>query len=79
MLLAWALALGSVLGCVLAVHYFSEHMHMVSAASHLGILCPGVGGTGLGYWGGRQGQPHCSCAPGWAFAALPKDTTPGCQ
>ncbi|XP_068065941.1 transmembrane channel-like protein 6 [Anomalospiza imberbis] len=29
MLLAWALALGSVLGCVLAVHYFSEHMHMV--------------------------------------------------
>ncbi|XP_031362225.2 transmembrane channel-like protein 6 [Lonchura striata] len=29
MLLAWVLALGSVLGCVLAVHYFSEHMHMV--------------------------------------------------
>ncbi|XP_053850738.1 transmembrane channel-like protein 6 isoform X2 [Vidua macroura] len=29
MLLAWALALGSVLGCVLAVHYFSEHMHVV--------------------------------------------------
>ncbi|XP_053816367.1 transmembrane channel-like protein 6 isoform X2 [Vidua chalybeata] len=28
-LLAWALALGSVLGCVLAVHYFSEHMHVV--------------------------------------------------
>ncbi|NWS08538.1 TMC6 protein, partial [Motacilla alba] len=27
MLLAWGLALGSVLGCVLAVHYFSEHMH----------------------------------------------------
>ncbi|KAM4761881.1 transmembrane channel-like protein 6 isoform 4-T6 [Cyanocitta cristata] len=29
MLLAWVLALGSVSGCVLAVHYFSEHMHMV--------------------------------------------------
>ncbi|XP_063265465.1 transmembrane channel-like protein 6 [Prinia subflava] len=28
-LLAWALALGSALGCVLAVHYFSEHMHVV--------------------------------------------------
>ncbi|NXM47882.1 TMC6 protein, partial [Gymnorhina tibicen] len=30
MLLAWVLALGSVSGCVLAVHYFSEHMHMGS-------------------------------------------------
>ncbi|XP_075296685.1 transmembrane channel-like protein 6 [Opisthocomus hoazin] len=29
LLLAWALALGTVLGCVLAVHYFSEHMHVV--------------------------------------------------
>ncbi|XP_014743013.1 PREDICTED: transmembrane channel-like protein 6 isoform X2 [Sturnus vulgaris] len=29
MLLAWVLALGSVSGCVLALHYFSEHMHMV--------------------------------------------------
>ncbi|NXD28181.1 TMC6 protein, partial [Spelaeornis formosus] len=28
-LLAWALALGAALGCVLAVHYFSQHMHMV--------------------------------------------------
>uniref|UniRef100_A0A8C0VJ31 Transmembrane channel-like protein n=1 Tax=Cyanistes caeruleus TaxID=156563 RepID=A0A8C0VJ31_CYACU len=28
-LLAWVLALASVSGCVLAVHYFSEHMHMV--------------------------------------------------
>ncbi|NXS32241.1 TMC6 protein, partial [Pomatostomus ruficeps] len=27
MLLAWVLALGSVVGCVLAVHYFSEYMH----------------------------------------------------
>ncbi|NXQ01365.1 TMC6 protein, partial [Vidua macroura] len=31
-LLAWALALGSVLGCVLAVHYFSEHMHVEQQA-----------------------------------------------
>ncbi|NWY17980.1 TMC6 protein, partial [Aphelocoma coerulescens] len=30
MLLAWVLALGSVSGCVLALHYFSEHMHMGS-------------------------------------------------
>ncbi|XP_066056714.1 transmembrane channel-like protein 6 isoform X2 [Chamaea fasciata] len=29
MLLAWGLALGSVSGCVLAVHYLLEHMHMV--------------------------------------------------
>ncbi|NXI17508.1 TMC6 protein, partial [Irena cyanogastra] len=29
-LLAWLLALGSVSGCVLAVHYFSEHMHVGS-------------------------------------------------
>ncbi|NWV92098.1 TMC6 protein, partial [Machaerirhynchus nigripectus] len=29
-LLAWVLALGSVSGCVLAVHYFSEHMHVSS-------------------------------------------------
>lgn len=29
MLLAWLLVLGSVLGCVLAVHYFSEYMHLV--------------------------------------------------
>ncbi|XP_041321898.1 transmembrane channel-like protein 6 [Pyrgilauda ruficollis] len=28
-LLAWLLALASVSGCVLAVHYFSEHMHVV--------------------------------------------------
>ncbi|XP_050837305.1 transmembrane channel-like protein 6 isoform X1 [Serinus canaria] len=28
-LLAWLLALGWVLGCVLAVHYFLEHMHTV--------------------------------------------------
>ncbi|NWZ86123.1 TMC6 protein, partial [Poecile atricapillus] len=30
-LLAWVLALASVSGCVLAVHYFSEHMHMQQA------------------------------------------------
>ncbi|NXH15449.1 TMC6 protein, partial [Bucco capensis] len=29
LLLAWALSLSTVLGCVLAVHYFSEHMHTV--------------------------------------------------
>ncbi|XP_075025347.1 transmembrane channel-like protein 6 isoform X2 [Calonectris borealis] len=29
LLLAWALSLSTVLGCVLAVHYFSEHMHVV--------------------------------------------------
>ncbi|XP_010006984.1 PREDICTED: transmembrane channel-like protein 6 [Chaetura pelagica] len=29
LLLAWALSLSTVLGCVLAVHYFSEHMHLV--------------------------------------------------
>ncbi|XP_069655622.1 transmembrane channel-like protein 6 isoform X1 [Haliaeetus albicilla] len=29
LLLAWALSLSTVLGCVLAVHYFSEHMHAV--------------------------------------------------
>ncbi|KFP74816.1 Transmembrane channel-like 6, partial [Acanthisitta chloris] len=29
-LLAWVLTLSSVLGCVLAVHYLSEHMHMGS-------------------------------------------------
>ncbi|NXG00017.1 TMC6 protein, partial [Sakesphorus luctuosus] len=29
-LLAWALALGSVLGCALAVHLFSQHMHVGS-------------------------------------------------
>ena len=46
LLLAWALALGTVLGCVLAVHYFSEHMHVVSAARRRGISCPGVGGLG---------------------------------
>ncbi|XP_015735304.1 transmembrane channel-like protein 6 isoform X2 [Coturnix japonica] len=28
-LLAWLLALGTVLGCVVAVYYFSEHMHKV--------------------------------------------------
>ncbi|NXN84923.1 TMC6 protein, partial [Bombycilla garrulus] len=27
-LLAWLLALGSALGCALAVHYFSQHMHV---------------------------------------------------
>ncbi|NWW64975.1 TMC6 protein, partial [Ifrita kowaldi] len=31
MLLAWVLALGSVLGCVLAVHCLSEHMHTQQA------------------------------------------------
>lgn len=29
LLLAWVLSLSTVLGCVLAVHYFSEHMHAV--------------------------------------------------
>ncbi|XP_065503776.1 transmembrane channel-like protein 6 isoform X2 [Caloenas nicobarica] len=29
LLLAWALSLGTVLGCVLAVHHFSQHMHTV--------------------------------------------------
>ncbi|XP_051490968.1 transmembrane channel-like protein 6 isoform X2 [Apus apus] len=29
LLLAWALSLSTVLGCMLAVHYFSEHMHLV--------------------------------------------------
>ncbi|XP_054026650.1 transmembrane channel-like protein 6 isoform X1 [Dryobates pubescens] len=29
LLLAWTLSLGTVLGCVVAVHYLSEHMHMV--------------------------------------------------
>ncbi|KAM6050546.1 transmembrane channel-like protein 6 isoform 1-T3 [Chlamydotis macqueenii] len=29
LLLAWALSLSTVLGCVLAVHYFAEHMHAV--------------------------------------------------
>ncbi|KAM6049779.1 transmembrane channel-like protein 6 [Theristicus caerulescens] len=29
LLLAWVLSLSTVLGCVLAVHYFSEHMHTV--------------------------------------------------
>ncbi|XP_076209736.1 transmembrane channel-like protein 6 isoform X2 [Aptenodytes patagonicus] len=29
LLLAWAVSLSTVLGCVLAVHYFSEHMHTV--------------------------------------------------
>ena len=32
LLLAWLLALGTVLGCVVAVYYFSEHMHVVSTA-----------------------------------------------
>ncbi|XP_064006881.1 transmembrane channel-like protein 6 isoform X2 [Pogoniulus pusillus] len=27
--LAWTLSLGTVLGCAIAVHYFSEHMHVV--------------------------------------------------
>ncbi|NXW23895.1 TMC6 protein, partial [Circaetus pectoralis] len=31
LLLAWALSLSTVLGCVLAVHYFSEHMHAGSS------------------------------------------------
>ncbi|NXE96746.1 TMC6 protein, partial [Menura novaehollandiae] len=30
LLLAWVLALGSVLGCALAVYYFSKHMHVGS-------------------------------------------------
>ncbi|XP_014805944.1 PREDICTED: transmembrane channel-like protein 6 [Calidris pugnax] len=29
LLLAWVLSLSSVLGCVVALHYFSEHMHAV--------------------------------------------------
>ncbi|NWZ57032.1 TMC6 protein, partial [Haliaeetus albicilla] len=33
LLLAWALSLSTVLGCVLAVHYFSEHMHAVTWGS----------------------------------------------
>ncbi|NXS72321.1 TMC6 protein, partial [Pandion haliaetus] len=33
LLLAWALSLGTVLGCVLVVHYFSEHMHAVTRGS----------------------------------------------
>lgn len=32
--LTWALSLGSVLACVLAVYYFSEHMHRVSMPYH---------------------------------------------
>lgn len=32
LLLAWVLSLGTVLGCVVAVHYLLEHMHVVSAA-----------------------------------------------
>ncbi|XP_009703198.1 PREDICTED: transmembrane channel-like protein 6, partial [Cariama cristata] len=36
LLLAWALSLSTVLGCVLAVHYFSEHMHAMVV---LGLLC----------------------------------------
>uniref|UniRef100_A0A8B9MY15 Transmembrane channel-like protein n=1 Tax=Accipiter nisus TaxID=211598 RepID=A0A8B9MY15_9AVES len=38
LLLAWALSLSTVLGCVLAVHYFSEHMHAVSARQQEAIL-----------------------------------------
>ncbi|KFZ57973.1 Transmembrane channel-like 6, partial [Podiceps cristatus] len=48
LLLAWALSLSTVLGCVLAVHYFSEHMHAVSSTLRYGISCPGVGELGLG-------------------------------
>ncbi|NXK12642.1 TMC6 protein, partial [Herpetotheres cachinnans] len=33
LLLAWALSLSTVLGCVLAVYYFSEHMHRVMRGS----------------------------------------------
>ncbi|NXF34747.1 TMC6 protein, partial [Nyctibius bracteatus] len=33
LLLAWALSLGTVLGCVLAVRYLSEHMHAVTRGS----------------------------------------------
>ncbi|NXJ68653.1 TMC6 protein, partial [Rostratula benghalensis] len=32
MLLVWALSLSTVLGCVVALHYLSEHMHAVSTA-----------------------------------------------
>uniref|UniRef100_A0A8B9N2R2 Transmembrane channel-like protein n=1 Tax=Accipiter nisus TaxID=211598 RepID=A0A8B9N2R2_9AVES len=38
LLLAWALSLSTVLGCVLAVHYFSEHMHAVSQEAILLVL-----------------------------------------
>ncbi|KAM9537490.1 transmembrane channel-like protein 6 isoform 1-T1 [Guaruba guarouba] len=36
LLLAWLLSLSTVLGCAVAVHRFSQHMHTVSAAPHLG-------------------------------------------
>ncbi|NXF54326.1 TMC6 protein, partial [Oceanites oceanicus] len=36
LLLAWALSLSTVLGCVLAVHYFSAHMHAVTRGSGKG-------------------------------------------
>lgn len=83
LLLAWALSLSTVLGCVLAVHYFSEHMHVVSAAPCCGILCPGVAGPGLGYWGGRQEQPWEAGAaplqlPSWHWRLLPSLRVPGC-
>ncbi|KFQ26761.1 Transmembrane channel-like 6, partial [Merops nubicus] len=38
--LAWALSLSTALGCALAVHYFSEHMHTVSA---VGSAAPVLG------------------------------------
>ncbi|KAM4674715.1 transmembrane channel-like protein 6 isoform 3-T4 [Amazona ochrocephala] len=42
LLLAWLLSLSTVLGCAVAVHRFSQHMHTVSAAPR-----PGAGlGTG---------------------------------
>ncbi|XP_009983569.1 PREDICTED: transmembrane channel-like protein 6, partial [Tauraco erythrolophus] len=39
LLMAWTLSLSTVLGCVLAVYHFSEHMHAGSAMSILGLLC----------------------------------------
>lgn len=82
LLLAWALSLSTVLGCVLAVHYFSEHMHVVSAAPRRGISCPGV--AGLGCWGGRPEQPWEAGAaplqlPSWRRRLLPSPRAPGCQ
>lgn len=43
LLLAWILSLGTVLGCVVAVHYLLEHMHAVSAAP-----APRCSSAGLG-------------------------------
>lgn len=78
LLLAWALSLSTVLVCMLAVYYLSEHMHVVSATPHHGISCPAVGGPG---WGtevggqsspGRQGQPSCSSPHGTSVCCPPQ-------